>query len=179
MSSISSISSSGVDITQLLQRIAAQKESSNTNQTGQPDGTPPPDFENKFSEALTTIGVSEEDATTIQEDVKSAIASALDGCEESEDPREAIKAAIDDTLEEHGIDPAAVQEQFQAQGGPEGAGGPPPPPPDDSTSTDSSTSSTSTDTTESLLAQLLESDDENDTTVQLLQSLLPLLDATA
>lgn len=196
MSAIGSVSGSGLDITQLLQRLACQQCVGGENTTKAPSpppgGAPPEGFQDQLGQVLTAAGVSEEETATILDEVKSAIAAALQD-QNGSYSRDAVQIAIDDTLKAHGLDPDEIRTQFQslfgAPDGPGGPGGGPPPggPPssqetDKEPSTQTGSAASATDAKESaqdLLAKLLSSGNKDDLTLQILQSLLPLLDTTA
>lgn len=113
---------------------------SNTRSVGMSGRSGPPPVPD-FTSALEAVGVESSEADELQEQLKSAISSAIAEAEESggtTDLRDVIRNAIDETLKANGIDPEAVEEQMQPpMGGPGGM--PPPPPPEDSTSSDSNT----------------------------------------
>ncbi len=91
-----------------------------------PSGPPP-----LSSEVASTITNDRgETLLDLEDELTSAIQSALEGLAEGEDPREAVKAAIDGALEANGFDLAEVQAAFDdARGaGPVGQRPPPPPP---------------------------------------------------
>jgi hypothetical protein len=187
MSTIASISNSGVDATTLLQKLIAQQTGDSTNTASaasqKSSESPPEDFPSKLGEALQALGVSKDDATTIQDEIKSAIAAALQNQESDAASRDAVREAIEGTLEKHGLDPDTVRKQFESMfGKPGSAGGPgngsppsgPPPAP-----AEESTSSTSTEaSTETPLTQLLSANNLDSSTLQLLQSLLPQVNTT-
>ncbi len=192
MSSIAGISSgSGLDIAQLLRQLAAAQSSSTTGTTasGSSSQTQTVDSENReqkfestMAQALENLGVSADEVSTIQDEIKAAIASSVQETGSSKGAHEGIKSAIDSVLTEHNLDSEAVQEEFRSIAGPP-PGGPPPggrpggpggPPPSGSSTSD--TLSTSTD---SLIQQLLQSGTFDDSTAQMLQGLLATVDTTA
>ena len=145
-----------------------------------PDGASPKDFESKFGEALKAAGVSDDDVSKIQDEIKSTslpprsirMAAPTSGAPES---------AVDSVLQKHGLDPEKIQEeQFRSHSGPPPGG--PPPGAGQSGGNGSSSSATTTQdakTTEDILQQLLSSGNLDNSTSQLLQSLLPSLNVTA
>jgi hypothetical protein len=134
--SIGSVSGSGaVDATQLLEVLTKQRLESaqNTRQSG-PHGPPSLDeIENRLEEQAQAAGVDVSKLHDLRPKIEAAVTEALKSYATSDDtsnPMDIVRNAVETTLKENGIDPEQLQQQFgEGLGGPGGAGGPGGPPP--------------------------------------------------
>ncbi|HPF40074.1 MAG TPA: hypothetical protein P5081_04475 [Phycisphaerae bacterium] len=173
MSSINGVGS-GSQLAELLRQVASQRQSGETagaSPFGPPSEAQRAEFENRFHDALTTIGVSEDEASQIQEEIQAAIAKVHDGADGGRPDHDAIRGAIDGVLEQHGVDTNALREVL---GPPQGGGDHPP-----------ADFGASYDATGALASKLLASlggndgDADDSSTLAFLQSLQTRVDATA
>lgn len=174
MSGVSSVGSSGVNPYELLSRIASSGSTSqSTDSTAESSSLSPFDqFLSDFTAELEAQGVDTEALKGLQEEIQTAVSTALEQAEQSGDTsdlRQVVEDTVNETLEANGFDADELLQQMQtafetvqAENGtmpPEGPGAqgigpPPPPPPSGGSETDSSTSEGSSDSTESLLDAL-------------------------
>jgi hypothetical protein len=130
---VSNVSASGVDVTQLLQALV-QRRSAAAVQNAQPAGPPSPpsldDIENRLEKQAQVAGIDVSKLHALRPKIESAVTGALKNyanSDDTSDPMEIVRNAIETTLKENGIDPQQLQDQFGGgPGGPGGAGGPPP-----------------------------------------------------
>jgi len=188
MSSISGVGGSGSDVVQFLQKMAGQQDSDGTSATAAPKahkhhgGHARGDFQTRFGDALKAEGVSDDETTKIEDEIKSKLQSAAQDQGNGTDPRTTIKSTIDDVLKEHGLDPEAIDQQLKAQGGQPPAGAPTGQAPAATaagTASVAALSTTNAQSTQQTIEQLMNSGNLDPATAKVLQSLLPSLDATA
>ncbi len=135
MSIIGSVGGSGLDLTQMLQRLTGESESSQGQAVrgSPPEGAPPPGgppdggggmISDKVGEFAKSAGLDSETVAALQEELDTAINEALEEADESTDVREVIDGAIQATLDEYGLDGEAFLSEMKASMPPE----PPSPP---------------------------------------------------
>jgi hypothetical protein len=128
---IGNVSGSAVDVTQLLQELT-QRRSAAAVQNVQPAGPPSPpsldDIENRLEEQAQVAGIDVSKLHALRPKIESAVTGALKNyanSDDTSDPMEIVRNAIETTLKENGIDPQQLQDQFGGgPGGPGGAGAP-------------------------------------------------------
>jgi hypothetical protein len=148
-------------------------DSSSSTDSSYTNGTDP------LSQALESMGITGDDLTSLLDQINTAVGTAVQSAEDSGDTTDfqtIIKNAVDQTLEDNGIDPKDVQAQMQSSTG-EVSNMPPPPPggmpptgSSEDTTTEDSTSTTSTSSSGSTT-----STDQIDELIKLLQDLLSQL----
>ena len=137
MSTIGSVGGSSSELmAQMLQQLTAQNQSTQASsargsppQGGGPPPGPPPGgagmITDKVGEFAEEAGLDAETVAALQDELDSAISTALENKDHSNDPKEVIDSAIASTFEEYGLDSDAflsdLQESMPA-GGP-GMGG--------------------------------------------------------
>jgi SOS response regulatory protein OraA/RecX len=127
---------------------------------GMPPGNGmPPGME----EALKEMGVDDDEISTIQEEIQAALDELTNDTESTTDPREAARSVIDETLQKHGVDTEELKSLMK--------------PPQDGSSIMAGVSGSLSN--EGILAQLGYSANTDDSSYQLLLSLLPLMDEQA
>lgn len=132
MSGIGSIGGSSSELYQYFRQIGSlsgsQVNSLSSSQGVSASGNAGPSQVPDLTSALEATGVDSDDAETLQTQIQSAVATALQEAQDSGDGStnlmEVIKSTIESTLQANGIDPEAVRQQMQPPAG--GLSGPPP-----------------------------------------------------
>jgi hypothetical protein len=172
MVGISSVGGTSSSITQMLQRLAGNQETSEAGRR-RPPGPPTEEMQaemdQKFEETLQSMGIDDETIAKIQDEIKSAVSEAVDSQGEDANSRDAVRDAVDSVLQKYGVDLDEFKSQFKP---PAGGMGPPREESNSSTTDDESSSS------DNRLLSYLNSN-SNDITSALLKSLLPLVNETA
>ena len=117
MSSIGGINSSSLDITQLLKHLSNQQTNEdNTSVSGLKtlNGSSRP--ENRFADALKALGVSDDEVSSIQDDIKSAISDAMKNADSTTDVKSTIQSAVEQTLKDHGVGSRQAQDSTVVHG---------------------------------------------------------------
>ncbi|MGD8452527.1 MAG: hypothetical protein PVJ57_11970 [Phycisphaerae bacterium] len=127
-------STNGLDTSQLnlLQQLKA--EDSQSARGIARAGDPEQGAERMWSRleaAASELGMDTDTLQALQDDLRGAVSTAMESVDDSATPeerRQAVEEAVLTTLEENGIDAAALKEQFQAMAGGQGQrpDGPPP-----------------------------------------------------
>lgn len=120
MSSVLGVgSSSSTDLAQMLQALA-RKQAAATSDTTSTESTQSgtsrrAEFESMFEEALVAAGLDSSKIDDLKADIKAAVASVLSNSDGTSDPREAVGQAIEQTLEEYGVDTDKLKEGMDSQ----------------------------------------------------------------
>ena len=113
-------SSSSELITMLQQLVSKRAEAAGTvttTQSSQGDASRQAEFESKLEDALVSAGMDSSQMDEVMSAVRSAVSTALSESDGTTDPREAVGQAIDETLQEYGVDTAALKEQMKPEMG--------------------------------------------------------------
>lgn len=141
---------------------------------GPPPGGPgaggPNGFDSKLTDALTAAGTDSSLLEEIKNAIETAIASAKEDSDESDEPRDGIKAAVHDVLDQYGIDKDAFDQEMES-----GVGSVPPGPP----STGGGQANTDSQSQAGTLLQYLGSSTESSDLYSWLAGLFQLVDEQA
>ena len=127
--------SSSSELIQMLQELARQRaETAGTTSTQSSETSTAnrPMFDESFDDALVSSGLDSSKLSEVKDAIQSAVSDALKNSDSSTDPREAVSKAVDTTLQQYGVDTAALKEKMESMrpagppsgGGPGGMGGP-------------------------------------------------------
>jgi len=132
MLSIGSVSDSGSELTQMLQRLANQRTNT-TEATGTTEsssnGSRRAYFDAKFLEAAVAAGLDSSEAESVQSEIEAAIAEARKNAGNATDQGQAVRDAVDGVLQKHGVDLDKFREELRSSIGGMGQMPPPGPPP--------------------------------------------------
>lgn len=84
---------------------------------GSPGGAGGTDFQSKFKEAAVAAGLDEDEADSLQDDINSTIDNVLKNSDGQSDTQQAVQAAIDKLLTDHGVDLQQFKSELQASVG--------------------------------------------------------------
>lgn len=179
MSSIGSLGNHS-DVGALLQQAIQQRLQGNAGSAASSTSANDArvsEAQSRFGKALELLGVSPDEASTIQDEIKSAISSVRDGDKDDggRPDLDDIKSAVGQVLKNHGIDAARLRELLLPKGGQTGTV----PFGTDSGTYSSNGTLANPDVASQLLSAIGTKGGQNDATLGYLQDLQLRLDATA